>query len=173
MKGFTIAKPFLHCFILQFLSKIVWSILWVVCWSIDLCAQFNMVLEPQQDKALLLLQIHTWINKKKWAKLLLPTLHQKRIIYHINPKQMSCWSSLLDELSSLWRKFQKCRLLTLLSLLCNCRYNFKWIHQFLFSPHPQAIHNGIWRWLHLLRHKISMRCLWDMLKSLMRVRMIG
>ena len=34
-------KPFLHYFILQFMSKIVWSIMWVVCWSIDLCAQIN------------------------------------------------------------------------------------------------------------------------------------
>ena len=47
MKEFTAASHFLHCFILQFLSKIVWSILWVVCWSIDLCAQFNMVSKPQ------------------------------------------------------------------------------------------------------------------------------
>ena len=33
-------------------------------WSTDLCAQFNMVLEPRQDKALFLLNIHTWIIKK-------------------------------------------------------------------------------------------------------------
>ena len=57
-------KPFFHCFILQFLSKIVLSILWVVCWSTDLCAQFYMVSNPWHEKELLLLQIHTWIIKK-------------------------------------------------------------------------------------------------------------
>ena len=34
-----------------------------MCWSIDICAQFYIVSEPRQDKALHLLQIHTWIKK--------------------------------------------------------------------------------------------------------------
>ena len=83
MNAFTDASHFSLCFILQFLRKIVRSILWVVCWSTYLCAQFNMVSEPCQDKALILLQIHTWIIIKNWAKLLLPALHQKRRIYHL------------------------------------------------------------------------------------------
>ena len=34
-----------------------------MCWSTDLCDHFNMVSDRQQEKALLLLQIHTWIKK--------------------------------------------------------------------------------------------------------------
>ena len=84
MKSFTAASNFLHCFILQFLSKIVWSIMWFVCWSIDLCAQFNMVSEPQLEKALLLLRSPT--GSSFWAKLLLPELHQKVKVYHLIPQ---------------------------------------------------------------------------------------
>ena len=40
-----------------------------MCWSTNLCAQFYMVSEPRQDKALLLLQIHTWIIIIKLSKI--------------------------------------------------------------------------------------------------------
>ena len=75
-------KPFLHCFILQFLSKIVWTIFWVVCWSIDLCAQFYNYLGQNLQNNNQNLQNMTTIYKI-WQNMV--KLWPNRLVRHLPP----------------------------------------------------------------------------------------
>ena len=60
----------------------MWSILWVVCLSTDLCAQFNMVPEPQGAPLLLRSPAGSFFL----AICSIPTLHQKQRVYHLIPQ---------------------------------------------------------------------------------------
>ena len=147
----------------------MWSILWVVCFSTYICAQFNMVSEPRCKRKLSSLDL---LLDHFWAKLLLPALHQKQKVYHLIPQVKELLID-IDQLCYVWWKPKMCRLSTLRCPFCVfCMYKFEWIHQFLFSPCPQTMQNGWRRWFHLWWDKVSVGCLLDSVKSVL-VRLTG
>ena len=101
----------------------MWSILWVVCLSTDLCAQFNMVSEPWWTRNFSSLDI---LLDHFWAKLLLPALHQKQKVYHLIPQVKELLINLLDQLCWVWWKPEMCKLSNLtVPFFLFCRYNFE------------------------------------------------
>ena len=92
----------------------MWSILWIVCFSTYLCAQFNMVSEPQRTRKFSFFDL---LLDHFLAKLLLPSMHQKHKVYHLIPQVKELLIK-LDQLCWVWWKAEMCRMLTLWCPFC-------------------------------------------------------
>ena len=114
----------------------MWSILWVVCLSTDLCAQFNMVSEPQWTRNF---SSSDLLLDHFWAKLLLPALHQKHKVCHLIPQVKElliklAWSTMLSVMKI--PKVQTANLI-LSVLLCDLQvYHSSSLHSLQASQSP-------------------------------------